>query len=143
MKSHFLRTVVATLLVGVLAWFWTPPAWAMIPIELYDLSLQDCPAELAEGMVASFSSQEANCYLVTGKAKNATNKLVVDADIFGRIYDTNDNRVLANRTRLGSIDEVPPGVTDFELRISIPTNLKPPFKLKQFKASGFTGRIGR
>ncbi|MGL5080882.1 MAG: hypothetical protein ACRC8A_05295 [Microcoleaceae cyanobacterium] len=130
-------------LISILTWFWAPPAWALIPIELYDLNVQDCPPELADGMVASFSSQEANCFMVMGKAKNSSGKLVVDADIFGRIYDANDNPVMQNRTRLGSISEVPPGASDFELRISVPTNLKTPLKLKQFKASGFTGRIGR
>ncbi|NJO45839.1 MAG: hypothetical protein HC825_00775 [Oscillatoriales cyanobacterium RM1_1_9] len=143
MRSLLLPTIVISLLVGILSWLWAPPAWAMIQVELSDLNVQDCPQEFAEGMVASFSSQEANCFMITGKAKNASGKLVVDADIFGRIYDANDNPVMQNRTRLGSIDQVPPGISDFELRVSVPTNLKTPLKLKQFKASGFTSRIGR
>jgi len=38
---------------------------------------------------------------------------------------------MQNRTRLGSITEVPPGVSDFELRISVPANQPTPLKLKQ------------
>ncbi|KKD35932.1 FxLYD domain-containing protein [Limnoraphis robusta] len=144
MRSRIFPSVLLAGLISLLTWFWTPPALALIPVEIYDLGLKDCPAEFAEGMTSSFSSQAANCYMITGKAKNTTGKYVVDADVFGRIYDANGNRVMENRTRLGSIPEVPPGVvTDFEIRISVPTNLKPPLSLKQFKASGFTARIGR
>jgi hypothetical protein len=80
---------------------------------------------------------------VTGKAVNNSGKQVVNADIFGRIYDANGNSVLQNRTRLGSIDEVPPGVSDFELRITVPANQPTPLQLKQFKAAGFTGKVRR
>ncbi|EDZ96834.1 MAG: hypothetical protein P5702_11330 [Limnospira sp. PMC 1291.21] len=143
MRSRFFPVILASVIIGFLSWLWTPPAWAMIQIELFDIGYQDCPAELSEGMVSSGSIQEADCFIVTGKANNTSGKTVVDADIFGRIYDANDNRVMQNRTRLGSIDVVPPGISDFEIRISIASNLEKPFKFKQFKASGFTGRIGR
>jgi len=82
----------------------------------------------------------ANCFIVTGKAENNSNKPVYDADIFGRIYDANNDSVMQNRTRLGSITEVPPGVSDFELRISVP-NQPTPLKLKQFKAAGFSAQV--
>jgi hypothetical protein len=83
----------------------------------------------------------ANCFLVTGKAENATYKIVYDADIFGRIYDANNDPVMQNRTRLGSIPEVPPGISDFELRISVAANQPTPLKLKQFKAAGFGAQV--
>jgi hypothetical protein len=79
--------------------------------------------------------------LITGKAINRSGKLVVDADIFGRIFDANDNPVMQNRGRLGGIAEVPPGESDFELRVSISANQPEPLKLKQFKASGFTSTV--
>jgi hypothetical protein len=86
---------------------------------------------------------DANCYIVYGKAENTSGKPVLNADVFGRIYDANNNPVMQNRTRVGSIDEVPPGVSDFEIRISVPANQPTPLKLEQFKASGFTGRVRR
>ncbi|MCZ0905176.1 hypothetical protein ON021_35305, partial [Microcoleus sp. HI-ES] len=92
-------------------------AWALTPIKLSDLSYRECPAEMGEGTVTSGSSMEATCFLITGKAENSSGKPVVNADIFGRIYDADDNPVMQNRTRLGSIEEVPPGVSDFQLRI--------------------------
>lgn len=118
-------------------------ASALTQIKLSDIDYKDCPEALSEGLLVSGSSAEANCFLVFGKAENATNKTVYDADIFGRVYDANNNPVMQNRTRLGSIDEVPPGTSDFELRISVAANQPTPLKLEQFKATGFSGRVRR
>ncbi|AFY67635.1 hypothetical protein [Geitlerinema sp. PCC 7407] len=142
-----LKAFAALVVAGVL-WLatavWTPPAWALTPIELRDITYGPCPTEVGEGAVTSGGmSLDANCFLVTGKAVNKSGKTLVNADIFGRIYDANNNPILQNRTRLGSIDEVPPGESDFELRISVPANQPTPLQLKQFKASGFTGTVRR
>jgi hypothetical protein len=93
--------------------------------------------------VGSSGSNSASCFIVTGKAENSTRKTVYDADIFGRIYDANGDSTLQNRTRLGLISEVPPGVSDFEFRITVPSNQPVPLQLKQFKAAGFSGRVRR
>lgn len=143
MKFRILPVIFCFCFCVLITSFWTPPAWALIPIQLQDLSYKDCPAELSEGAVSSGSSQDANCFIITGKANNTSGKVVVDADIFGRIYDATNNPVMQNRGRLGNIDTVPPGISDFEFRISIPSNLEPPLQLKQFKASGFKNPIGR
>lgn len=116
-------------------------ALAVTSIQLFDLDYQDCPPELAEGAVVPGSAMAANCFLVTGKAKNTSGKPVVDADVFGRIYDANNNSVMENRTRVGLIEEVPPGVSDFQIRISVAENQPTPLKLEQFKASGFSGKV--
>lgn len=124
--------------------FWTPPALALTQIKLFDVGYKDCPADLSEGVVtAGGSSMDANCFIVYGKAENSSGKPVLNADVFGRIYDANHNPVMQNRTRVGSIDEVPPGTSDFEIRISVPANQETPLQLEQFKASGFTGRVRR
>jgi hypothetical protein len=139
----WLATVTVSFLFWVVSWVFAPTALALTQIQLSDISYHECPAELAKGTVTAGSSQAANCFLVTGKADNPSGKLVVNADIFGRIYDANNEPVFQNRTRLGSIDEVPPGVSDFELRISVPANQPTPLQLKQFKAAGFTGKVRR
>jgi hypothetical protein len=139
----WLATIAVSCLLWVISWVFTPSALALIQIQLSDLSYHECPPELAQGSVSSGTSQAANCFLVTGKAVNNSGKQVINADIFGRVYDANGNSVLQNRTRLGSIDEVPPGVSDFELRITVPANQPTPLQLKQFKASGFTGKVRR
>jgi hypothetical protein len=138
-----LTAIALSCLIWIGGWSIAPSAHALTQVRLFDISYTECPADLAEGNVTPGSSGAATCYLVTGKAENATNKAVLNADIFGRVYDANGNPVMQNRTRLGSIDEVPPGVSDFELRITVPANQPTPLKLEQFKASGFAGRVRR
>jgi hypothetical protein len=134
-------------LVTGLLWLLTavfpPTAQALTQVKLSDLSYHPCPAELAEGAVTSGTTMAANCFIVTGKAENTSGKPVVNADIFGRIYDANNDSVMQNRTRLGSVDVIPPGMSDFELRISVPANQPTPLKLEQFKAAGFVGKVRR
>jgi hypothetical protein len=139
---------IAAIFVSILLWLgtpgFTPSALAITQIKLTDLSQRECPPEVGEGSVTSGGAfMMAKCFLVTGKTVNESGKTVYDADIFGRIYDANGDSVLQNRTRLGSIEEIPPGEGTFELRISIPENQPAPLKLKQFKAAGFTGKVRR
>jgi len=138
----FLSLVISGLIL-LSSWLIAPTATAITSIQLSNISYKDCPPDLAEGNVTSGSSLPANCFIVTGKAKNATGKTLYDADVFGRIYDANGEPAMQNRTRLGSIAEIPPGVSDFEVRISVPANQPTPLKLEQFKASGFAGNVRR
>lgn len=142
MRLKVLMIAMVTCLLWLATWVMTPTAFAITKISLSDLSYHDCPPELAQGAVTSWGvSTEANCFLITGKAENFSGKPVYDADVFGRIYDANGNPVLQNRTRVGSIDVVPPGTSDFEVRISVSTNQTTPLQLEQFRASGFTGNV--
>lgn len=120
----------------------TPSAQALVPIKLTDISYKECPAGVGEGSVTSGGSAlPATCYLITGKTNNTSGKTLYDADVFGRIYDANNEPALQNRTRLGALTEVSPGVNDFELRISVASNQPTPLKLKQFKATGFSTKV--
>lgn len=139
------RRLLAVLLTSILLWLgsWivTPTAAATTAIKLSNLSSQPCVGEENAGSVTSGDIRPANCFTIKGKAKNISGKTLVDADVFGRIYDANDNPTFENRGRVGTIEEVPPGVSDFEIRVSIPANQPAPLKLKNFKASGFAGRV--
>lgn len=141
MQFRPLIVLLISTMLWLASWFVTFPASALTPIKLYDLSYEECPAELAPNIVTSGDMRPANCFLVKGKAENKSGKNVVDADVFGRIYDANGNSVMENRGRVGTIVEVPPGVSDFEIRISVPANQPTPLKLEQFKASGFAGQV--
>ncbi len=142
MKLKALVVVVVSCFFSLASWVVTPSASAITQIKLSDLDYTDCPPELTEGMVTSGgAARAATCYMVIGKATNSSGKPVYDADVYGRIYDANGNPVMQNRTRVGSINAVPPGESDFEIRISVPENEALPLKLEQFKASGFTGRV--
>ena len=114
MRLRSLTIIFLSCVIGVLSWVLTPPADALTQIKLSHLSYNECPQELAKGAVTSGTTMLANCFIVTGKAENTTNKTVYDADIFGRIYDANNDSVMQNRTRLGAIAEIPPGVSDFD-----------------------------
>lgn len=144
MRFRAVSILVMSCLIGIFSLLFSPPALALTQIKLSEVTYHDCPADVAKGAVTSTgASRAANCFIVTGKAENSSNKPVLNADIFGRIYDANGDSVMQNRTRLGSIEEVPPGVSDFELRISVPANQPTPLQLKQFKAAGFTGTVRR
>lgn len=121
----------------------SPPALAVTQIELTDLSYYECPAEMGKGTVTSGGPimRLANCFIITGTTVNKSGKPVMDADVFGRIFDANNNPAMENRGRLGSIDVIEPGKGTFELRVSVPEALETPLKLEQFKASGFTARV--
>lgn len=140
------RRAIATTLLAIGLWVFTTlgmTAQALTAIDLKDIAYQPCPAEYADGIVTPGSIQAAKCYLIVGKAINQSGKTVINADIFGRIYDANDNPVMQNRNRLGSIDIVPPGESDFQIRVSVAANQPEPLQLKQFRASGFSGQVRR
>jgi hypothetical protein len=142
MGLRALTVLVISSLLWLCSWIVTPTAIALTQIKLIDVSYTDCPAEFAEGNVTSGgTSDPANCFMITGKAKNPSGKTVYDADVFGRIYDADGEPVLQNRGRIGAIPEVPPGVSKFEVRISVAANQPTPLKLEQFKASGFAGTV--
>ena len=143
MRLRSMQLIFIAGLMGLLSWIWTPTALALTQIKLSNISYHECPLELATGVVGSSGSNAASCFIVTGRAENSTYKTVYDADIFGRIYDANGDSTLQNRTRLGLITEVPPGVSDFEFRITVPSNQPVPLQLKQFKAAGFSGQVRR
>jgi hypothetical protein len=115
---------------------------AVTPLKIEGVNYKDCPAEIAAGAVTSGGNTlPAKCFLIVGTIENKTLKPVYDADVYGRIFDADNNNILKNRGRLGSLTMVPPGKSEFELRISFPSNLPTPLRLERFKASGYSARI--
>lgn len=119
------------------------PAWATVQIRLSDLTYIPCEGDIGKNMVIGGGVMSANCYVIKGMANNVSGKPVYNADIFGRIYDANGNDAMPERTRLGSVDELPPGKSEFQLIVAIPADQPEPLDLKQFKASGFAGKVRR
>lgn len=142
MKSKTLTIAIASCLLWLASWAIAPVAFAMTQIQLTDLSYRECPSELAEGIVSSGgASRPSNCFLISGKANNTSGKMLVDADVYGRIFDANGDPVFQNRGRVGTLPEVPPGASDFEIQITVSANQPTPLQLKKFKASGFSGKV--
>jgi hypothetical protein len=142
MLIRTLLTFAITILLSMSSWTIAPAALAVTPIPLSNIGYKDCSAEMSKGAVSSGGvTQDALCFLITGKAENKSGKTVFDADVYGRIYDADNNNVLPNRGRVGLIEQVPPGINDFEMRITVPSSARQPLQLKKFKASGFTTKI--
>ena len=141
MRLRSLAVLISACALWLSASLFSPPAEAMTSIKLSNLSYEPCMGDEAKGSVGSGDLRSANCFTVKGKAKNTSGKTVVDADVFGRIYDANDNDTFENRGRIGTIEEIPPGTSDFSIQISVPANQPTPLKLKNFKASGFAGKV--
>ncbi|APB33213.1 hypothetical protein GlitD10_0895 [Gloeomargarita lithophora Alchichica-D10] len=122
----------------------TGTAQALTEVRLSQLTVGDCPAALADGAVTSGGNTlPARCYWVTGQAENPTNKTVYDADVFGRVYDANGEPALPKRGRVGTIEQIPPGVSEFHLPLMVPAEQSPPLQLSQFKAMGFSAKVRR
>jgi hypothetical protein len=135
-------TFAVAILLSMSTGLFAPVALAITPITLSNVDYKDCPPEIAQGAVTSGGvTQGAACFLIIGKAENKSGKTVYDADVYGRIYDADNNNVLPNRGRVGLIEQVPPGSNDFEMRITVPESARQPLQLKKFKASGFTTKI--
>ena len=141
MKLRSLAILISACVLWLSAFILTPSAQAMTSIKLSNLSYEPCAGDEAKGSVGSGDLRAANCFTIKGKAKNISGKTVVDADVFGRIYDANDNDTFENRGRIGTIEEIPPGTSDFSIQVSVPANQPTPLKLKNFKASGFAGKV--
>ena len=137
---------VFTAMLLVISTAWTPSAQALPSFDIVDLTQSDCPdtAEY-ESQVTPWGgpNMDAKCVMIHGKAQNDTGKPILNADIFGRMYDADGNSIMENRTRLGGIDEVPPGVSEFDLRVSVAADQPLPLQLEQFRGSGFTGKVRR
>lgn len=121
------------------------PAYALTQVELKDLVAEECPADAAyaENLTTSGSSMQATCYLIKGTAVNDSGKDIMDADIFGRIFDADGSAVMKNRYRLGGIEYVPVGESEFSFRVSVPSVQPAPLRLEKFKASGFASKVRR
>lgn len=114
-------------------------------LQLKDLHITPCPetAEYSNMVTSTANPMAAKCLFIEGTVVNRSKNTLVNADVFGRLYDANGNDVMPERTRLGAIEEVPPGESPFSIRISVPVTNPLPLTMEQFKASGFTGTVRR
>jgi hypothetical protein len=137
----FFKIIIISICLSIATW--VPSVSAAVQVKLSDIGYGSCPPEISSNMVLGGGVMSASCYLVSGTADNPKNQTVYNADVFGRVYDANGNDAMPERTRLGAIAEIPPGKSNFEITISVPAEMSEPLSLKQFKASGFTGKVRR
>ncbi|MBD2423067.1 hypothetical protein [Cyanobium sp. FACHB-13342] len=117
-----------------------PSAWAA-DLQVSEVTLEPCPAEDVGAQPELRRPSGASCYALRGTVLNPGRKPVVDTDVFALIVDSSGEPVLQNRTRVGSIGDVPPGSSAFALRLSVPAGTPGPLSFRNVKARGFSAPV--
>jgi len=117
-----------------------PPAWAA-ELKVSDVRLEPCPAEDAGSQPELRRPSGASCYALRGLVRNPGRLPVVDTDVFALILDSSGEPVLPNRSRVGSIGDVPPGESEFALRLAVPAGTPGPLVVRNAKARGFSAPV--
>ena len=137
-----LRSLLAALaVVGlVLAGVWVEPALAA-SLSVGEVGLEPCPSADIGAQPQLRRPSGASCYVLRGTVTNPGRKPVVDTDVFAQILDASGEPVLQNRSRVGSIGDVPPGESSFALRLAVPAGTPGPFTFANVKARGFASPV--
>ena len=130
----------ALILAGVFLLASPQAAWAT-DLTVRDVVLEVCPAEDVGAQPELRRPTGASCYALRGVVTNPSKRTVVDTDVFALIVDSSGEPVLQNRTRVGSIGDVPPGDSAFALRLAVPAGTPGPISFKNVKARGFKAPV--
>jgi hypothetical protein len=130
------------LVVAVLAALLLVPAaaWAS-DLVVREIRLEPCPEADVGAQPEQKRPSGASCYALRGEVVNPGKRPVVDTDVFAQILDSSGEPVLQNRSRVGSIGDVPPGVSPFALRLSVPAGTPGPLQVSHAKAKGFSAPV--
>ena len=126
---------VLTLVVG------QPSAALAAGLSVSEVSLVPCPKDDIGSQPQLRRPSGASCYVLRGTVTNPGRKPVVDTDVFAQILDASGEPVLQNRSRVGSIGDVPLGNSRFALRLSVPAGTPGPFRFSNVKARGFSAPV--
>jgi hypothetical protein len=110
-------------------------------LKVSDVVLEPCPADDLGTQPTLARPSGATCWALRGVVVNNGSKPVVDTDVFGLILDASGEPVLPNRTRVGSIGDVPPGRSSFALRLAVPAGTPGPLGTRSVKARGFSAPV--
>ena len=132
-----LRTALLVLLLSVVI---VSPAWAA-DLKLSGESLDPCGLDDPGNQPDFARPMGASCFVLSGMVDNPARRAVVDTDVFARILDASGEPVLQNRTRVGSIGDVEPGIHPFALRLAVPAGTPGPFDVRNARARGFTAPV--
>ncbi|MEB3201939.1 MAG: hypothetical protein VKK05_03885 [Synechococcus sp.] len=140
-----LQRLVLALLLGIclalLAWQVHPPAALAADLQVGEVTLEPCPSEDPASQSGLKRPAGASCYALRGVVINPGRRPVVDTDVFALILDASGEPVLPNRSRVGSIGDVPPGSSAFALRLAVPAGTPGPFRVGKVRARGFSSPV--
>ncbi len=139
-RSRTLAPVLLAALLAALLLFAAAPAWAT-DLQVSGITLQPCPSDDVGTQPVPRRPSGASCYALRGQVTNPGRKAVIDTDLFAVITDASGEPVLQNRTRVGSIGDVPPGRSPFALRLAVPAGTPGPFSVRNAKARGFNAPV--
>jgi len=116
------------------------PVWAA-DLLVSEVRLEPCPSQDAGSQPELRRPTGASCYALRGLVTNPGRQPVVDTDVFALILDSSGEPVLPNRSRVGSIGDVPPGDSEFALRLAVPAGTPGPFVVRNARARGFKAPV--
>ncbi len=114
--------------------------WAL-EMRVTDATVAPCPLDDVGSQPQQRRPAGAACYALRGQVSNTSSRTVRDTDVFALILDASGEPVLPNRTRLGSIGDIPPGQSAFALRLAVPAGTPGPFTVRAAKARGFNAPV--
>ncbi|WP_443081977.1 hypothetical protein [Synechococcus sp. BA-132 BA5] len=130
---------------GLLLGLWIllsgPALAAATDLKVSEVVLEPCPASDLGTQPELARPSGASCWALRGVVVNPGAKPVMDTDVFGLILDASGEPVLPNRTRVGSIGDVPPGRSSFALRLAVPAGTPGPLGTRSVKARGFSSPV--
>jgi len=136
----FLALLVGLTLAATL-WQLLPGPAAAAELRVSEVRLEPCPAADAASQSGLRRSTVAGCLALRGVVLNPGSRAVVDTDLFARVLDASGEPVLPNRSRLGSIGDVPPGSSEFAVRLAIPAGSPGPFQVSKVRVRGFSAPV--
>jgi hypothetical protein len=129
------------LALGMMLWQLLPASAMAAELEVGQVRLEPCPLDDPGSQSGMKRPAGASCYALRGEVLNPGRQSVVDTDVFALILDASGEPVLPNRSRVGSIGDVPPGRSEFALRLAVPAGTPGPFQVRKVRARGFSAPV--
>jgi hypothetical protein len=142
--GNTLKTVLGLLLglaLGLILWQLLPASAMAAELQVGLVRLEPCPSADPGSQSGLRRPAGASCYALRGEVLNPGRQTVVDTDVFALILDASGEPVLPNRSRVGSIGDVPPGRSEFALRLAVPAGTPGPFQVGKVRARGFSAPV--
>ncbi|MCX5949919.1 MAG: hypothetical protein NT158_01765 [Cyanobacteria bacterium] len=140
-RTWSLRLLLPGLVLFLGLWLGAPARAQALEMQLSEVTVAPCPVEDVGSQPQLRRPSGAACYALRGQVSNNSSRTVRDTDVFALILDASGEPVLPNRTRLGSIGDIPPGQSPFALRLAVPAGTPGPFTVRSAKARGFNSPV--
>ena len=110
-------------------------------LTVSSVQLAPCPSSDAASQSGLKRPTGTGCWALSGEVFNNSGRSVVDTDVFALVVDASGEPVLQNRSRVGSIGDIPPGRSTFALRLAVPMGTPGPLQVRNVRARGFSAPV--